>query len=123
MKNPKMVVNIRKSEKVMKAETNGGTQESRLKAFLPGFFEVWFNKKSKFNILSWKDTRKKIRITADTDKDDSISVHLNGRVIKFKEIKSGLYLWRPEGVNVDGSKHSSKPISAYSFLNLVNVFF
>ena len=116
-----MIVNIRKSEKIMKTETNVGTQESRLKAFLPVFFEVWFNKKSKFNILFWTDVRKKLRITADTDEDDSISVHLTkDRVIKFKEIKPGLYLWKPEGINVDGDKNSSKPISAYSFLNLVS---
>jgi len=36
---PKMVVSIRKSEKVMTAETNGVTQESRLKAFLPFFLK------------------------------------------------------------------------------------
>ena len=82
---------------------------------------MWLNKKSKFNILSWKNVRKKFRITANTDKDDSISVHLTkDRVMKFKDIKPGLYLWKPEGVNVDRSKHSSKPISAYYFFNLVS---
>jgi len=40
MKNPKMVVNIRDSRKTMKDETNGGVQESKQKAFFPGFFEV-----------------------------------------------------------------------------------
>ena len=38
MKNPKIVLDIWKSQKVMKAETNGGVQESTHKAFLPGFF-------------------------------------------------------------------------------------
>ena len=52
MKTPKMVVNIRKSEKVMKAEANDGTPESRLNAFLLGFFELWLDKKSEFNIFS-----------------------------------------------------------------------
>lgn len=37
MKNPKMVVDIRKSKKVTNAETNGGIQETNHKAFLPGF--------------------------------------------------------------------------------------
>ena len=120
MKNPKMLVKIRKSKKVMNAETNGGTQESRHKAFLPGFLEVWFKKESKFNILLWKDVRKMFRIIADTDEDNSINVHLTKtRLMKFMEIVSGLYIWRPEGVKVDGDNTSSKPISAYSFLNLV----
>ena len=69
MKNPKMVVNIRDSKKIMKAETSGGVQESKQKAFLPSFFEVWFNKESKFNILSWKDVRKLFRIMVDTDEE------------------------------------------------------
>ena len=84
MKNPKMVVNIRDSKKIMKAETNGGVQESNQKAFLPGFFEVWFNKQSKFNILSWKGVRKLFRITADTDEKYCINVHLTkDKVTKF----------------------------------------
>lgn len=58
MKNPKMVVDIRKSKKVMKVETNSGVHETNHKAFLPVFFEVWFNTESKFNILSWADVRK-----------------------------------------------------------------
>ena len=121
MKNPKMVVNIRDSKKIMKAETNGGVQESNQKAFLPGFFEVWFNKQSKFNILSWKDVRKLFRITAYTNEEYCIKVHLTkDKVMKFMEIESGLYIWRPEGINVDRNKNSNKPISAYSFLNLVS---
>ena len=121
MKNPKMVIDIKKSKKVMKAETNGGVQESNYKALLPGFFEVWFNTKSKFNILSWADVRKKFRITSDTDKEDSINVHLSrNKIMKFVEISSGLYIWRPKGVVLDEDKNTNKHISAYSFLNLVS---
>ena len=65
--------------------------------------------------------RKKFRITSDTDVDNSINVHLSKtKIMKFLEIASGLYIWRPEGVTVDGDKHTNKPISAYSFLNLVS---
>ena len=65
--------------------------------------------------------RKKFRITADTDEDCSINVHLSKtKIVKFMEIASGLYIWRPKGVIVDGDKHTNKPISAYSFLNLVS---
>lgn len=62
-----------------------------------------------------------IRITADEDKDNSINVHLTKtRVISFMDIASGLYIWRLEGIKVDGDKNSSKSIYAYSFLNLVS---
>ena len=61
------------------------------------------------------------RITADTDEEHCIKVHLTKiKVMKFIEIASGLYLWRPEGTKVDGDKNSNKPISAYSFLNIVS---
>ena len=40
--------------------------------------------------------------------------------MKFIEAASGLYIWRPMGVKVDGDNNSSKPISAYAFLNLVS---
>lgn len=78
-----MVIDIKKSDKVMKAQRNGGTQESRYKLFLPGFFKVWFNANSRFNILSWKDMMNLFRIMADTDEDICIKVQLtNTRVIK-----------------------------------------
>ena len=45
------------------------------------------------NILAWSDIRKKFRITADTNKEPAIRVHLgNGEHITFRELKNGLYL-------------------------------
>ena len=42
------------------------------------------------NILAWSDVQKHYRITADTAKENSISVHTNdGSVIKFEEVLSG----------------------------------
>ena len=65
--------------------------------------------------------RKKFRITTDTDVDNSINVHLSKTgIMKFLGIVSGLYIWRPEGVTVDGDNCTNKPISAHSFLNLVS---
>ena len=45
------------------------------------------------NILAWSDIRKKYRITADTESESAIKVHMdNGKIMKFKEVSSGLYL-------------------------------
>jgi hypothetical protein len=113
-KNRKMLMNLRKSAKTLRAYTNGGHQDSTEVADLPGFFEVWYNKNSMVNILAWSDVRKHFRITANTPRENTIVVHLEeGKTIKFKEIGFGLYLFDNKGVNNKSS------ISGYSFLTLV----
>ena len=64
--NPKMLVNIRKSEKTMRAYSNGGYQDTNQVGDFPGMFTVWYNKDSMLNILSFKDVRENFRITMDT---------------------------------------------------------
>ena len=111
-KNPKMVLNVRKSRRPLKALSNGGKQESYLTADLPGFFPVWYNPKSMLNILAWCDLRKRFRITVDTEQGAYIVVHMgNDKKIYFEEVESGLYLLR-SGLS------SQKRISGYSFLTL-----
>ena len=39
----KMLINVRKSKKILRAITNAGSQDHVLKADLPDFFEVWYN--------------------------------------------------------------------------------
>jgi hypothetical protein len=58
-KNPKMLLNIRRSNKTLRVYTNGGHQDSTAIADLLGFFQVWFNPASMVNILSWADVRKR----------------------------------------------------------------
>jgi hypothetical protein len=63
------------------------------------------------NILAWADVRKRFCITADTAEEHAINVHVDDRkVIKFKEIGSGLYLFNNNNTN-------KKSISGYSFFN------
>ena len=65
------------------------------------------------NILSFKDARKHLRITMDTEAENVIKVHMKcGRVLKFEEVESGLYLLR-------SNNDTNRKISAYSFLTLV----
>ena len=112
-KNKKMLLNVRKSKRVLRAYSNGGFQDSDTEGDFPGMFTVWYNPKSMLNILALSDVRKQFRVTMDTDVDNIIHVHLKeGGVLKFEEVKSGLYLLR-------NNNDTNKKISAYSFLTLV----
>ena len=110
----KMLMNVTDNKRTLRAYTNGGHQDSTQKGDLPGFFRVWFNPDSRLNILSFKDVRKQFRITVDTSVENTICVHMDdGKVLKFKEVESGLYLLSST------DKFSNQKISAYSYLTLV----
>ena len=92
-KNREVLRNITKSTSALWAHTNGGFQDSTLQGYLPGFFKVWYNPRCMVNILAWSDVRKKFRITADTNEEPAIQVHLgNGERETFRELKNSLYL-------------------------------
>ena len=75
---------------------------------------MWFNPNSRLNILSFKDIRKRFRITVDTSVENAICVHMDdGKVLKFKEVESGLYLLS----SIDN--FSNQKTNAYSYLTLV----
>ena len=117
IRNAEMLLNIRKSKRILHAISNGGDQDHNKIGDLLGFFTVWCKPESKLNILIWSDVRKRFRITSDTAISNSIFVHLdNGKKMEFKEIQSGLYMWNPIGEsNINNVK-----VSRYSFLNLVS---
>ena len=75
-KNKKMLLNVRKSKKVLRAYSNGGYQDSQNVGDVPGMFPVWYNPDSVLNILALCDVAKKFRVTMDTDVDNIIRVHL-----------------------------------------------
>ena len=111
--NNRMLLNVRRSKKTMRAYSNGGHQDSNLVGDFPAMFEVWYNPESMLNIMSFKDVRKHFRITIDTDVENTVNVHLKcGKVLKFEEVESGLYLLR-------SNNESNKKVSAYSYLTLV----
>ena len=92
-KNRHLMEDIKRNNNTLRAYTNGGYQDWSLQGHLPGFFRVWYNPSSMVNILAWCDVRKKYRITADTEVEPDIKVHMNnGKIMSFKELSSGLYL-------------------------------
>ena len=115
IRNKKMLVGLKKVTTPLIGYTNGGNMVYKEKGHLPGFFQVWYNEKSMLNILAWSDVRKHYRITADTDKENAISVHMrDGSIIKFHEVSSGLYMY-----SMNKQYNGNKKVSGYSFLTLV----
>jgi hypothetical protein len=112
-KNPDMLRNIRKSEKTLRAITNGGYQDSSLIGDFPNLGEVWFNSESIANILSLAEVRKVCRITMDTSCESAINVHrLDGSIMKFVEHDSGLYVYSSANV-------TNNTVSAYTLISTV----
>ena len=66
-KNPAYLTNIRRSERTLRAITNGGHQDSNMVGDFPNLGEVWYNHNSIANILSLSDVRKVCRVTMDSD--------------------------------------------------------
>ena len=80
-KTKKMLTDVKPSKETMRALTNGGFQDSKMRGILPGFFPVWVNEQSRLNILAWKDIRERFRITADTAVADEVIVHLDNGIM------------------------------------------
>jgi hypothetical protein len=113
--NPDLLTNIRPGNRVLRAVTNGGFQDSKLIGDFPNLGAVWFNEASIANILSLADVRKVCRVTMDTAAEPSMVVHrLDGTPMKFTEHVCGLYVYVPNDPNV-----TSNVVDAYSLVSTV----
>ena len=91
--NRELLKNVRKTNRSLKAFSNGGSQISRMIGMLPGFFEVWCNPNSMVNILSFSEVSTKLRVTVDTACENTIFVHIsNNKRIRFEQVKNGLFI-------------------------------
>lgn len=107
-----MMFNIRKSKKVLRAKTNGCYQDTTHVVDLPGFFQMWHNEELMLNFLSFTDICNKFRVTMDTRDESAFVSHLpNGKNLKFKKVRSGLYLY-----NYENPSYSHKNVNKFSFL-------
>jgi Reverse transcriptase (RNA-dependent DNA polymerase) len=113
-KNCDMLTNIRPSDHVLRAVTNGGFQDSRLVGDFPNLGEVWFNPASIANILSLSHVRRVCRVTMDTSLDSSLIVHrVDGSQMVFREHPCGLFVFDPS-IN-----DSNAAVSNYTMLSTV----
>ena len=59
--------------------------KSDMEGDIPGCFTAYYNPKSLMNISSFKDVRKKFRVTLDTGKENAILVHVgDGKVMNSR---------------------------------------
>jgi acetolactate synthase regulatory subunit len=113
-RNPHMLTNIRKSERTLRALTNGGHQDSHMVGTFPNLGEVWYNENSIANILSLAAVRKVCRITMDTTEEPALNVHrLDGTIMKFVEHESGLYIYSAKNNTINNH------VSAYTLISTV----
>ena len=107
----KKFLSVMESSKTLMVYNDRYHEESGEEDYLHGFFKLWYNCMSMFNILSFRDARKRFRVTIDTSIENAKCVHMDDRsVIKLREVESGLYL-------LDNKNNiSSNKFIAYSYL-------
>ena len=109
--------------------SNGGNFRATKMGTVKGYGDVWYNKNSLANILSFANVRKKFPITVSTGPDDpcpTICVHRpNGSMMKFREISLGLYVYDTDQDNndtnfiVDSTNSINNTTCDYLFLQTV----
>ena len=94
--NEMMVRDNKTVETPLQLITNGGTVYTDQKATVPGFGEVWYDRKSIANIFSFAELKDKHKITYDSSKEDAFIIHLPSKNLKFTRNKQGLYIYKPD---------------------------
>ena len=83
-------------ESNMKIATNGGgAMMSTQKCFVPNLGEHWFNEESMTNIIALADMADKYKVTMDTSNERAMLVHMDNKIIKFKQMNNRLYAMDP----------------------------
>ena len=78
--------NIRNVENTLELQTNGGTLTVKQTFEILYLDTHWFNKDAITNIISLADLSKKYRVTMDTTKEKSMTVHLNEQQVKLSQM-------------------------------------
>ena len=110
----------------IRARTNGGHQDSVFKGtskLMPKLGEVWFNSDSLANIYSLAQVAKHYCVTLDTAKDKAMLVHIDEDtvVLRFPEVKSGLYMMKIDDLSKLHLNDTNKSVSNYTFFHDVLV--
>ena len=89
--NPKLLTNMQKVRGTLRIHTQAGTTKTSMKGVLDGHGPVWFCEGGIANILSLANTKKKYRITHDSDNNNEFVVHKgDGTTRHFRESERGL---------------------------------
>jgi hypothetical protein len=94
--NPKYITNIKDTDDQLEGITNGGPLMSKQRCDIPHLGECWYNEHSITNIIALSDMTKKFQVTMDSSKEKALLVHFPTKIVKFKQMKGGLYAMNPK---------------------------
>ena len=89
--NEALMENVHRSKNKLILAANAGTKENNMKAHVQSYGNVWCDQDVIANTLSFANMKKKYWITYDSDKEDAFKVHMNGKILEFKETPQGLH--------------------------------
>ena len=76
----------------MTVKGNGDNLKTHKKTYVKNYGEVWFDGRAITNIMSLKNVKEKFRVTYDSGRDGTFTVHKpNGLNIKFVMHSDGLH--------------------------------
>ena len=94
--NEKLVNDIKPGDETLLLSTNAGTKRTNIKAQVPQWGEVWFDKDGIANIFSLASMMKRHRVTFDSQEEPAFLVHTPKGVIKFTMSDEGLFYYDPK---------------------------
>ena len=90
--NKNLVTKIWESKNSVTVKKNGGDLKTHKKAYVENYGELWFNERAIMNIMSLKNVKENFKVTYDSDRDGTFTVHKpNGVKIKFIMHRGGLH--------------------------------
>jgi hypothetical protein len=94
--NPEYVTDIQNVHTELHITTDGGPMRMHKKCTVPHLRRQWFNDNLITNIIALCNISKMFRVTMDTNKEKALLVHMPGKILRFREMKCGLYAMNPK---------------------------
>ena len=89
--NSKLLSNIHKIPKTMQVIGNGGSITTNIQGHFKNYGDVWFDERAITNILCLKNMKKKYRVTYDSAKNGTFTVHKPDVQLHFVMHQDGLH--------------------------------
>ena len=93
--NPKFVEDITHSTNTLQLATNAGTMQTKEKATVPKYGEVWFDQNAITNVFSLANMTRKHRVTFDSRIKNAFIVHTDQGPMTFSVTDNNLYVYDP----------------------------
>ena len=89
--NIKLLSNIHKTYKTIQVTGNGGSITTNRQGHIKNYGDAWFDERAITNILCLKNTKKKYRVTYDSAKNGTFTVHKPDSHLLFVMHLDGLH--------------------------------